>query len=360
MPSTHLRAQREPAMSPRKKSKKLRVILACHEELVPPDSIEGLSDEEISDWRTEFDVLSTCKDLGHDTHVLGLADDIDPLRRACEEYRPDVVFNMLVEFHGAANYDQHVASYLELHRQNYTGCNPRGLTLARDKALSKKILSWHGLPVPDFAVFPLGRRVKRPAGLEFPLFVKSLNEEASLGISLESIVHDDDQLRNRVAHIHEEVGTDAIAEDYIEGREFYVGVIGNERVEAFPVWELGLSGLPPGTPRIATRKVKWDIRYQREMGIQNHRADLPEKLEKAVRSAAKKVYRALDLSGYARLDLRMRKDGRFYFLEANPNPDLTFGEDFAESAEAGGLGYEHLIQRILDLGRRYRAEWKSA
>lgn len=341
------------------RTKHRRVLMICHNDLVPPDSIRGLSDEDISEWRTEFDVLSTMRDLNYEIEVLGVGDDIDVIRKAIEGFKPEVCFNLIVEFLGAANYDQHVVSYLELHRQPYTGCNPRGLTLSRDKALSKKVLAWHGLPVPKFGVFPINRRVRRPKELEFPLFIKSLNEEASLGISQASIVHDDTRLEQRVRFIHEKVGTDAIAEEYIEGREFYIGILGNDRLEALPLWELNIPNLPEGAPRIATRRLKWDIPYQRSLKVKNRRAtDLSVKLEASIQRAAKDVYRALGLSGFARLDLRMRPDGRFYFLEANPNPDLTYGEDFAESAEAAGIPYETLIERIVELGVRYPVEWR--
>jgi len=341
--------------------KKLRVILLCHEELVPLDSIEGLSDAEIADWRAEFDVLTTLRELGHDAIALGVGEDVIAIRHAILEFKPHVCFNLLVEFHGAANYDQHIVSYLELLKAHYTGCNPRGMTLARDKALSKKILAWHDLPAPHFAVFPRGRKTRRPADLEFPLFVKSVNEEASLGISDKSIVHDDRQLDARARFVHEEVGTDAIAEEYVEGREFYVGVIGNNRLQTFPIWELIIPNLPEGAPRIATRRLKWDIDHQQSLGVKNKRAeDLSPRLEREIARVAKEVYRALDLSGYARMDLRMRPDGRFYVLEANPNPDITYGEDFAESAEAAGISYPELIARILRLGLTYEADWKAA
>lgn len=339
--------------------KRLRVLLLCHEELVPRDSIEGLSDEEIADWRTEFDVLSALRDLGHGAEAAGIPDDVDHLRRAVKEFRPHVCFNLLVEFHGAAHYDQHLVSYLELLRQDYTGCNPRGLTLARDKALSKTLAAAAGVRVPGFAVYPRGRRARPPKDLAYPLFVKSLNEEASLGISQASIVRSDTALERRVRHVHERVGTDAIAEEYIEGREIYVAVLGNRRVEVFPPWELNIPGLAPGAPRIATRRVKWDLRHQKELGVKNHRArNLAPRTEAELLRFSRAAYRALDLSGYARMDFRLRDDGRVYLLEANPNPDLTYGEDFAESAEAGGTGYEELLQRILGLGRAYRAGWK--
>lgn len=337
-----------------------RILVAVHEELVPPSTIEGLSDHEISEFRTEFDVISALKDLGHDVHPAGIGDDVDGLRVALEEVRPHVVFNMLIEFHGAATYDQHIASYLELRRVPYTGCNPRGLTLARDKAISKMILRWRGVPVPDFYVFPRGRKIKLPADIEYPMFVKSLTEEASLGISQASVVRSAEALEKRIAFIHESIRTDAIVEQYVEGRELYVGVLGNDRIVAFPPWELHMPNLPAGAPRIATRRVKWDIDYQREIGVKNRRAEglSPAKERELVR-IARASHRALGLSGYARLDLRMREgDGKLFVLEVNPNPDITYGEDFAEGAEAAGIGYEELLERIVRLGIAYPAEWK--
>ncbi|MCZ6598012.1 MAG: D-alanine--D-alanine ligase [Planctomycetota bacterium] len=339
--------------------KKLRVLALVHDDLVPPDSIEGLTDEEMADWRAEYDVISACEDLGHDVMTLGIGDDVDVIRRATQEFEPHVCFNLLVEFHGAGHYDQHVVSYLELLEQDYTGCNPRGMTLARDKGLSKTIVARHGVRVPDFDVFLKNRKIRRRPDLKFPLFVKSVDEEASLGISLASIVRDDDRLAERVTFVHERVGTDAIAEEYVDGREFYVGVLGNDRLKTFPPWELLIPNLPEGAPRIATRRLKWDLAYQRRIGVKNRRAELPEAVEEELGRIARGVYRQLSLSGYARLDFRMRPDGRIYLLEANPNPDITFGEDFADSAEAGGMGYEELLQRILQLGLAYPAAWKG-
>jgi len=336
-----------------------RVLVMLHEDLVPPDSVEGMTDAEIDDFRCEYDVVTTLRELDHDVRVLGVGDDIAAVRRAAEEFKPHVVFNLLVEFHQMANFDQHIVSYLELLRLRYTGCNPLGLTLARDKALSKKILAHHRIRVPRFRVFPRRHKVRRPKTLEFPLFVKSVKEEASLGISQASVVRDDVALAARVAHIHDTVGTDAIAEEYIEGREFYMGVIGNRRMTTYPLWELELKNLPPGAPMIATRRVKWDLDYQKQVGLVTHRAvDVDASKEAEIARAAKAAYRVLGLSGYARLDFRMRPDGRFYVLEANPNPDLTYGEDFAESAEAGGVGYPELLQRIVDLGIQYSPSWR--
>ncbi len=339
--------------------KKRRVIVLMHDDLVPPDSIEGLSDHDISDWRTEFDVCSTLKDLGHEITQLGVGDDVSDIRRAVEEVRPHVVFNMLVEFHGAASYDQHVVSYLELLRTNYTGCNPRGLTLARDKALSKEILTYHHVRVPRFQVFEPKAAVRPQRRLAFPLFVKSVSEEASLGISAASVVRSQDELVERVEYIHREVGTAAIAEEFIDGRELYVGVLGNKRLTVLPPRELEIDGLAKGEPLVATRQVKWDIAYQRSAGVRTSQAVLDEEVAESVARLAKRAYRSLRLSGYARMDFRLDASGRPFVLEANPNADLTYGEDFAESAEAAGISYEELVQRLVNLGIAYRADWKQ-
>jgi D-alanine-D-alanine ligase len=340
--------------------RRLRVLVLMHADLVPPESVPEPAAKERADWRTEYDVLFALRELGHEVLALGVASDVEPIRGAVESFRPHVVFNLVVEFHGAGSYDQHVASYLELLRVNYTGCNPRGLTLARDKALSKEVLAYRGIRVPRFQTFPRGRRVLRPARLDFPLFVKSINEEASLGVSYQSIVRDSEELELRVQHVHALVGTDAIAEEYIEGRELYVGVLGNERLLAFPARELVIAHRPPGAPRIATRKVKWDAAYQRRMGVRTEFAELPEALCRELAETARSAYKSLRMSGYGRLDFRLDPEGRLFLLEANPNADLSDGEDFASSAERAGLPYPRLIQRLLSLGMGYAADWKQA
>ena len=187
--------------------------------------------------------------MGHDVRPLGVRDDLGKLREAIEEWKPHVAFNMREEFHGVALYDQHVVSYLELMRQPYTGCNPRGLTLAHDKALSKKVLAYHRIPAPRFQVFEMGRTIRRRKDLPFPLFVKSLTEDASLGISQKSVVHNDEELRERVEFIHRSIGTDAIVEEFIEGRELYVGILGNQRLQVLPIWEMRFTKFAGGRAR---------------------------------------------------------------------------------------------------------------
>ena len=182
---------------------KLRVLVLVREGHVPPDTLEGVTEKELSIWKAEFDVCETLRRLGHVILPLGVYDDLGPIRKALREFEPDITFMMLEEFHGVVTYDFAVISYLELMQQPYTGCNPRGLLLSKDKALSKKVLTYHRILTPRFAVFPLGRTIHRPKKLSFPLFVKSVVEDASFGIAQASIVHSDEALQERVRFIHE-------------------------------------------------------------------------------------------------------------------------------------------------------------
>ena len=335
--------------------RKMRIVVLMHEDLVPPDSIQGLSEAEITPFKTEFDVVVTLREMGHEVHPLGVSDDLGMIRRAIEQIKPHVCFNLLEEFHGLGVYDAHVVSYLELMRQPYTGCNPRGLMLAHNKAMSKMICRYHRIPVPRFGVFPIGRKVRRSKKLGFPLLVKSLTEEGSVGISQASVVYDDDKLAERVGFIHRTVNTDAIAEEYIDGRELYVGVIGNDRLQVLPVWEMLFPKLRDDAPKIATDKVKWDVGYQKKIGLDTQLAeDIDEGMHRRINHLCKRIYRSLGLSGYARMDLRLTPDGRVYLIEANPNPNLSYGEDFAESAETEGIEYDQLLHKLINLGIGYR------
>ncbi len=334
--------------------RRLRILVLMHEDLVPPDELNGHDLSKVG-WKTEYDVVSTLRELGHEVHPLGVKNDLGVIRAAIEERRPHIAFNLLEEFDGVSVYDQNVVSYLELLRVPYTGCNPRGLMLARDKALTKKVLSYHRIPYPDFIVVPQGRSVKRPKELMFPLIVKSISEEASLGISQASIVEDDEKLKERVAFIHHSIGTGALVERYIEGREFYVGIMGNGHLQVLPVWELIMDKLPEDAKRIATQRVKWSRKYQDKYGITSEEAkSLPVGKAEEIQHLAKRVYRALGLSGYARIDVRMDAEGKVYVLEANPNPQIAHEEDFADSAEKADYSYKGLLQELLNVGLRWQ------
>lgn len=333
--------------------KKLRVLVLMHPDHVPPDSLDGLDPQDALALKAEFDIVQCLRKLGHEARPLGVQDEFLPIRDAVEEFKPHVVFNLLEEFHNNVLFDQNVVSLLELLRVPYTGCNPRGLILARSKSLSKKLLAYHRIPIPDFLVIPRGHRTRRPKKLEFPLFVKSLMEHASYGIAQASLVEDDERLAERVAFVHDSIGTDAIAERFIEGREIYVGVLGNARLVALPPLELVFENMPANAPLIATAKAKHDLHYQAKRGIVLQAAEglEPEVAERIAR-LAKRIYRTLELDGYARIDFRLSSDNVPYFLDANPNPDISDGEELASAAELVGMNYGDLVSRILGLGMK--------
>jgi D-alanine-D-alanine ligase len=189
--------------------------------------------------------------------------------------------------------------------------------------------------------------------------VKSSTEDASLGIAQASLVPDMQGLRERVQFIHEQIQTDALVEEYIDGREIYVGVLGNSRLTTLPPWEMDFGTLSDSATRFATRKVKWDRKYQDKHGIRTGKADgLDEAGLAQLSRLAKRTYRALYMSGFARMDFRLRSDGRIFLIEANANPNLSKGEDLAESAKAAGISYTTLIKRIVQLGLAYMPEWR--
>jgi D-alanine-D-alanine ligase len=328
-----------------------------HDYLVPPEDVTGI-DTATAQWRTEYDVLSTLKDeLGHEVKALGVKDDLGAIRDANQEFKPHIAFNLLEAFHEVGTFDQNVVSYLELLKLPYTGCNPRGMFLARDKALSKKLLHYHRIPVPEFAVVPRGRKPRLPKRMTLPAIVKSLTQESSIGISQASVVDDEAKLRERVQFIHDSIQTDAIIEQFIEGHELYCAILGNQRLQVMPVWEMTFAKMPDSQHRIATERVKWNVKYQKKMGVATHEAkQLPTETTTRVQHIARRTYKVLEQSGYARIDLRLGADGKVYVLEANPNPQIAKNEDFADSAKATGLGYGALLQRILTTGLRWEPD----
>jgi D-alanine-D-alanine ligase len=339
--------------------KRSRVLVVLHPSLMPPDSLEGQDPKAIGEWRTEFDVIQTLKASGHEVRALGVLDTITELRATIADWQPDVVFNLLEEFDGIVSYDQHVIAFLEMLRQPYTGCNPRGLLLSRDKALCKQVFAWHRIPSPQFQVFRRGQRVKIPRSLRYPLFVKSSTDDASLGIAQASVVANAASLKERIEFVLEQHKSDVLVEEFIEGRELYVGMIGNQRITRFPVWELNFGKLGDNGSAIATRKVKWDAKYRARYGIDSAPArELPAGVEARLDRLSRRMYRALGLTGYARIDFRMKPDGSLYALEANANPHLARDEDFACAALAAGRDYPALLESIVKLGLTYPAQWR--
>lgn len=339
-----------------KSRQKLRVVLLADERSLPAGELSKFSKKQQLLRKTEFDVKDAIEALGHELISVGVSNDLATIRGALDAHKPDIVFNLVEEFDGVGHFDQHVVSYLELLHQPYTGCNPRGLTIARDKALTKKILAYDGMKVPQFAIFPMNRVPKRPGALGFPLFVKSLTEEGSVGISGASIVWDDNKLLERVDYIHRTAQSAALAEEYIEGREIYVSIMGNARVTVLPPWEFFVENRPEGSPLIATDRGKWDPDYQDQAGVMTGPAEVSKKLALKLEKLSRQIYRLLGLSGYARLDFRLTASDDAYLLEANPNPQIAADEEFASSAEFAGIDYPQLIERLLRLGMNYKSE----
>lgn len=331
--------------------KKLKV-LALFDAIAPTTLDQDLSAElKTDDWKTEANVLTALAELGHAVEHLAIFDDLNLLRQKLDSFQPDLIFNLADQFKNNRAFDQNIVSFLEMHGVPFTGCGSTGLTLCKQKGISKKILSYHRIHVPQFTVIPRGKRCARPKRLKFPILVKPLKEEASYGISQASFVETDEQFKERVQFIHTSHNCDVIAEEYIAGRELYVSLLGNHRLDVYPIRELVFKEVPPDEPKIATYRAKWDEEYRKRWGLQNQFAEaLDPALAKAIAQTCKRIYRLLTVDGYARVDLRVTPANEIYFIEANPNPILAADEDFAQSALKAGLAYPQLIERIIRTG----------
>ena len=330
----------------------MRVAILCHEDLVPPASLAGLDRRAREEVETERDVARGLRAAGHEARFLGVGGSLAPLERLVRAWRPHAAVNLLMEFAGEARLAVHVVAYLELLGVPVTGCDARGILLTRDKALAKALWLREGLPTPAFRVYPRGRRAPARCGLRFPAIVKSRDEEASRGIAQASVVRGEARLRERVAFVHERVGSDALVEEYVDGRELTLGVLGNGRLQALPPFELRFARLPRGRLPIATERAKFDPAERRRLGVRRGRArGLPARSEARLAALARRAYRALGLSGHARFDLRLGRDGDAQLIEVNATPDLAAGEDFAAAAAAAGIAYPRLLERLVGLAR---------
>ena len=330
--------------------KRLKVLVLFDTAGTPPADQDFSQELKTEDWKAEANVLNALKRLGHEVRSLGVFDEPGLILEEVKTHPPDVVFNLTEHFNNRSAYDQNVASLLEMLGVRYTGSGPTGLTLCKNKGMTKEILAYHHIRFPAYAIFPPGATIRRPKRLSFPLFIKPAQEEASYGISQDSFVESDEAFEERVRFIHERMNQEALAEEYIEGRELYVSILGNRRLQVFPIREVIFSEVPEGRPRFSTFKAKWDEAYRQRWGIQNIFAQpLPEGVAERIAKICKKVYHVLRIRGYGRIDLRVAPDGDIVILEANPNPNLADDDEFAQSALKVGLTYEELIQRILGL-----------
>jgi D-alanine-D-alanine ligase len=300
-------------------------------------------------YEAEYDVAEALMQNGHDVFMIGFQDDLVHLLERLEHFEPELVFNCTESFNGKARYDYAVAAVLEMKGYRYTGSPPEALLLARDKATSKKILAYQAVMIPSFAVYAVGETVRERPDLEFPLIVKPMHEDASVGIAQSSVVSDVSGLAERVGFIHRKLKQPAIAERFIEGREIYAGLLGNGDPMILPLVEVAFDKVTDPCLRVATYSAKWDLDYRERWGIKNVFARrISERARAEIERVCRIAFDALELRDYGRVDMRLTSDQEVYVLEVNPNPYIAFGEDMANSAERAGLDYNRFIERIVE------------
>ena len=300
-------------------------------------------------------VVRALRKLGHSVSVLPLFSDVPEFIKGLSRRKPELVFNMAEMFGDSVMGDMLVAALLESQEVRYTGGGPGDLYLSQDKGLSKKLLDYEGILYPRFAVFSRQQAFETGGNLRMPLFVKPLRSDSSIGIGGKSLVHDAGALMERVAAIRKELNDSALAEEFIDGREFYVGVLGNSQPRALPPVEVDFTGFPEGAPKVLDSKAKWDERSKEFKGTKSVMASLPDELRARLQKVAVDAYRALRVRDYGRVDLRLTDTGDIYVLEVNASCYLERSSEFAMSAGAAGIEYPKLIERIVELAQeRYK------
>jgi D-alanine-D-alanine ligase len=301
------------------------------------------------DKPTEACVLESLQRIGHEVETLAVFNNVPAIVEKLTSCAPDVVFNLTESFYHDRSHEPNIPALLDLMRVRYTGSGPDALLLCKDKALAKKVLSYHRVRLPRFVVSHHRHPLRRLRQFTFPAFVKPVGQESSDGISQASFTRDEREALERARFIHQKFSCEALIEEYVEGRELYLSVLGNERLQIFPSRELFFSQMPEAAPKFATSYAKWNEKYREKWGIHNGPAlELPEATTGHLQRLARTVYRVLKIRGFGRIDVRLTPQGEVYVIEANPNPSLAEDEDFAQSAAAAGMGYDALIQEILD------------
>ncbi len=331
--------------------KKLNVLMLFYSPYQKPrgyDYKEEFADPD--NMYTENDVFEALKNLGHDVTLLGIFDDMAPLFEQIKENKPDVIFNMMEVFNNQTHLEKNTAAVLEMLNIPYTGASSGVLFMCNNKALCKKIFTFHHIKVSRFHTYYRGKRLSMPPKFKLPAVVKPLCEEASRGISQASVTDNEAAFFERIKFIHDNMQMDAIAEEYIDGRELYVSVYGYKQITVLPPRELLFSNMPEGEPRIATYKAKWDDAYRKKWGIKSVGiSKLPEPLLKKIEDVCKRAYRALDMDSYVRFDIRVDSKDEVYIIEPNANPCIAKIDELALSAVKADMSYEDLIQKVLDL-----------
>jgi D-alanine-D-alanine ligase len=315
------------------------------------DPVETFSERalEEEDKPTEADVLRCLKRLGHEVETLAVFDNVAAIVEKLKTYSPDVVFNLTESFYHDRSHEPNIPALLELMKVRYTGSGPEALLLCKDKALAKKVLAYHRVRLPRFVVSHRSRPLRRLRRFIYPAFVKPVSEESSDGISQASFVRMEEEAIERARFIHQKFNCDALIEEYIEGRELYLSVLGNNRLKVFPPREIFFEQVPDDAPKFATFQAKWNDAYRKKWGIRNAVAGpLPDGVQENLTRLARRIYRLLKIRGFGRIDVRLTSKGEVFVIEANPNPALAQDEDFARAAAESGMGYDELIQQILD------------
>ncbi|HEX4961953.1 MAG TPA: ATP-grasp domain-containing protein [Thermoanaerobaculia bacterium] len=294
-------------------------------------------------------VAAALAEKGHKASVLGVYDDVRKLVSGISRRQPDLIFNLLESFGKSTAGDFAIAGVLDLLNLRYTGGGPGELYLRQDKGLAKKVLAFEQIPYPHFAVFSQNSDFETAGNLRMPLFVKPLTADASIGIDGDSLVRDTTSLMKRVLTIHEKVKDSALVEEYVEGRELYVGVLGNREPLALPPIEVDFTGFPEGEPRILGTKAKWKKNSAEYKGTKSVLAEVPDELRAKLQKTAVEAYRALRVRDYGRVDLRLTETGDIYVIEVNASCYLEKESEFAMAAEAAGIEFPDLVERIANL-----------
>lgn len=311
---------------------------------------------EVAAWKhdepeMEYQIADALRVRGHEVILVGVRNDLQYLVQCLAEIQPDLVFNGVEAFHGRAGLEYMVPGMLEAEGYRYTGSPPLALLVSRNKAMSKKVLAYHGIRVPGFVTWRPGEEVGDAGTVRFPLIVKPLQSDASAGIAQASVVQDPAGLADRVTMIHQRFDQPAIAEEFVDGRELYASLIGNgDDLEILPITEMVFDRRRTRPEeRIATQFAKWDEDYRARKGIRNVFArPLSRATRERIESICRTAFRALWLRDYARLDVRLAPDGEVWFLEANANPFISYGHDMANAAGKAGMDYHEFMQRLVD------------
>jgi len=301
------------------------------------------------------EIFEALEKLGHEPTYMVL-DGEDKSLTALSKHETDLFFNLVESYAGDDTMEMHVAAYLDLLGRPYTGAGPQGLYLAQDKGVAKKLFQFYGIRTPYFATCYQGK-LDHSQDISFPLIVKPISEDGSLGIDKGSVVGSVKELMERIHYVQEEFNSPALIEEYIEGREIYAGVLGNQNPEVLPLVELDLSKLPEGMPKVAGMEVKWEkdseaYKVTKSAPVE----DLDEDTQELLSATALNAYRVLKLRDYGRIDMRLTDKGEVYLIEANPNPWLSSNSEFFMAAKKSGRSYADMIAEIIQFARTDRRQ----